>query len=100
MTKEPILTFPDFNIPFMLETNASRIAVGDVLMQKNHPITFFSKHLCPHLLKASTYIRELHAITYVVKKWRQYLLGHSFVIITDHKNLKALMTQVIQTPEQ
>jgi len=28
------------------------------------------------------------------------LLGHPFVILIDHKSLKELMSQVIQTPEQ
>lgn len=41
-----------------------------------------------------------HAITIAVKKWRQYLLGHSFVILTDHRSLKELMSQIVQTPEQ
>lgn len=50
--------------------------------------------------RASTYVRELHAITTAVSKWRQYLLGHPFVILTDHKILKELVSQVIQTPEQ
>lgn len=35
-----------------------------------------------------------------MKKWRQYLLGHPFTIITDHKSLKELLTQIVQTPEQ
>jgi hypothetical protein len=52
------------------------------------------------MIKASTYLRELHAVTSAVKRWRQYLLGHYFVIQTDHKSLKELLTQVIQTPEQ
>lgn len=36
----------------------------------------------------------------VVRKWRQYLLGHSFIILTNHRSLKDLMGQVIQKPEQ
>lgn len=69
-------------------------------MQRDHPIAFFSKPFCPRLQRASTYVRELHAITTAVRKWRQYLLGHSFVILTNHKSLKDLMAQVVQTPEQ
>ncbi|RZB42390.1 Transposon Tf2-9 polyprotein [Glycine soja] len=30
----------------------------------------------------------------------EYLLGHRFLIITDHRSLKELLTQAIQTPEQ
>jgi transposase InsO family protein len=74
--------------------------MGAVLMQNNHPIAFFSKPFCQRLLNSSTYVRELHAITTAVKKWRQYLLGHKFIIFTDHKSLKQLISQVIQTPEQ
>lgn len=92
MTKAPILALP--------VTDASGIAMGAVLMQNGHPIAFFSKPFCPRLLRSSTYVRELHAITTAVKKWRQYLLGHPFIIFTDHKSLKELIAQVIQTPEQ
>lgn len=45
-------------------------------------------------------MRELHAITSAVRKWRHYLLGNSFIILTDHKSLKDLMSQTIQTPKQ
>jgi hypothetical protein len=100
MTIAPTLAIPNFLIPFHLETDASGKAMGVVLMQQNHPIAFFSKQFCPRLLRSSTYVRELHAITTSVKKWRQYLLGHPFNIHTDHKSLKELISQVIQTPEQ
>lgn len=49
---------------------------------------------------AFTYVRELFAITVVVKKWWQYLLGHHFIVLTEHRNLKELTAQVVQTPEQ
>jgi hypothetical protein len=49
---------------------------------------------------ASVYIKELHDITEAVLKWRQYLLGHFFVIRTDHKSIRELLQQVIQTPDQ
>ncbi|GAU21767.1 hypothetical protein TSUD_328920 [Trifolium subterraneum] len=96
----PVLVLPDFNSAFELQTDASGTAMGAVLLQNGHPLAYFSKIFCPRLAKASIYIRELHAITAAVKRWRQYLLGHFFIIQTDHKSLKELLTQVIQTPEQ
>jgi len=39
-------------------------------------------------------------MTTAIRKWRHYLLGHPFTILTDHRSLKDLMSQVIQTPEQ
>src|ERR1044072_4203294 len=49
---------------------------------------------------ASTYVREMFAITEAVKKWRQYLIGTKFRIYTDQQSLRHLLTQTIQTPEQ
>jgi hypothetical protein len=100
MTQAPVLALPNFNIPFIIETDASGSGMGAVLLQNKHPIAYFSKQFYPKLLRSSTYIRELHAITTAVKRWRQYLLGRAFTILTDHKSLKELMNQHIQTPEQ
>lgn len=100
MLKLLILAFPDFSQPFEVTTDASNVAVGAVLSQQHHPIAFFSKKMSSRIAAASTYIREMYAITEAVKKWRQYLLGNTFKIFTDHKSLKNLMSQSIQTPEQ
>lgn len=100
MTQAPVLASSDFSLPFVLKTYAFAIAMGAILQQRSHPIAFYSKMFCPRLQHASTYIHELHAITSAVRKWRHYLLGYPFIIITDHKSLKDLMSQVLQTPEQ
>lgn len=50
--------------------------------------------------KQSAYIREFHAITEALAKFRHYLLGHKFIIRTDQKSLKELLEQRLQTPEQ
>ena len=100
MTQAPVLAPPDFTAPFILETDASRTAMGAVLIQRAHPIAFHSKVFCDRLRRASTYVCELHAITVAVRKWRHYLLGSHFIIRTDHKSLRDLMNQTIQTPEQ
>ena len=100
LTSAPVLALPDFKLPFTVETDASAIGMGAVLSQQGHPIAFFSKPFSQKMLRASTYVRELCAITIAVRKWRQYLLGHSFTILTDHQSLKELMTQVVQTLEQ
>ena len=100
ITTSFVLTLPNFKAPFVVETNASGTGMGAVLSQGGHPIAFFSKQFCPRMANSSTYVRELAAITAAVKKWRQYLLGHQFIIMTDHRSLRELMNQAVQTPEQ
>lgn len=100
MTSAPILRLPDFSKQFYVETDASDLGVGAVLLQDNHPIAFFSKKLGPRRRVTSTYHKELYAIVEAVQKWRQYLLGQEFVIRSDQKSLRELLQQVIQTPDQ
>ncbi|KAJ4780691.1 polyprotein [Rhynchospora pubera] len=96
----PVLALPNFSLPFILETDASGVGIGAVLMQDQHPVAFYSKKLSTLMQGKSTYIREMYAIQSAVSKWRQYLLGRPFVIRTDHRSLHHLLTQTIQTPEQ
>jgi len=37
--------------------------------------------------KQSAYAREMYTITEAVAKFQHYLLGHKFVIRTDHQSL-------------
>ena len=50
ITSAPVLVFPDFNKPFLLETDASKEGLGAVLSQKQddgcyHPVAFGSRTL-------------------------------------------------------
>ncbi|VFQ66833.1 unnamed protein product [Cuscuta campestris] len=100
MTTAPVLHLPDFSLPFYVETDASSTGIGAVLMQRGHPLAFFSKKLGPKRQAASTYHKELYAIVEAIQKWRQYLLGREFIIRTNQRSLKELLSQVVQTPEQ
>lgn len=90
MTSLPILRLPNFELTFDLESGASTIAIGAVLSQEKNMIAFFTKKLSERMLRASAYVREMHAITVTVKKWRQYLWGRFFRIYTNQKSLKHL----------
>lgn len=80
----PNLMFPNFLVPFVVETDACDIGIGAVLLQEEHLIAYFSKKLSSLHQRASTYSKELWAITEAAQKLRHYLLGSEFVIHTDH----------------
>lgn len=48
----------------------------------------------------STYEKELLAIILATQKWRSYLLGHHFIVKTDHEALKYIMEQKVTTSLQ
>lgn len=73
VTNAQVLILPDFLKTFIVQTNATSTGLGVVLQQNGHPIAFLSKKFYNKLKNASTYLRELHAITTAVQKWRHYL---------------------------
>ena len=97
MTEAPLLAFPDFTLPFMLETDASKEGLGAVLAQRNcddnsvHLIAYASRTLLPH--EKNYAISELQGlgVVWAVKHFRHYLYGHKCYVYTDHEALKALI---------
>lgn len=83
-----------------METDACNTGVGAVIIQNKYPISFFSKKIAEKLSSTTIYVKEMYVITQAVAKWRHYLLGSHFIIKTNHRSLKYLLTQIIQTPEQ
>lgn len=93
MISAPTLALPDFEKPFVLETDARFTGISAVLMHDNHPIAFVSKALANKHLSLSAYDKELMFIVHAVERWRHYLIGRHFTIKTDHQSLKYLIKQ-------
>ena len=73
-------------------TDASKIALGAILTQKDengkkHPILYDSRILNQHEKNYDTTKLEALAIMWALKKYRHYLYGRKFKIITDHNAL-------------
>lgn len=89
------MALPDFTKEFVLETDASDVGIGAVLMQQGHPIAYLSKALGQKTKGLSTYEKECLAILMAVHKWKSYLQHGEFTIATDHKSLLHLGEQRI-----
>lgn len=88
ISKEVILSYPDFNNEFQLTTDASGFAIGAVLSQQEKPITFISRTLTKTEESYATNEREMLAIIWALGSLRNYLYGSKKVVIyTDHQPL-------------
>ena len=100
MVTTPVLALPDFKESFVVETDASDIGIGAVLMQKDRPIAYLSKALGESHRTKSIYEKDFLALIMAVEKWRQYLQRQEFTIRTDHKSLAYLSEQNLHSDLQ
>ena len=92
----PLLTYPKFDRPFILETDASGDGVGAILAQCQDdnsvkPVAYASRSLQQHEKHYGVTELEGLAVVWAVKHFRHYLYGHKCKVYTDHEALKALL---------
>ena len=98
LTTAPLLITPDFCKPFIVSCDACKTGIGGVLAQLDEegterPIAFYSKKL--NRAQQNYSITELECLAAIksIEKFRAYLEGLEFKVITDHASLKWLMSQ-------
>ena len=78
----PILSYPDFSKPFILDTDASDTAIGAVLSQmqggQEKVTAYASRTLSKSERKYCVTKKELLAVVHFVKYFRHYLYGRHF----------------------
>lgn len=92
-----VLAVPNFSKPFTVETDASDLGVGAVLMQDQHPIAYLIQSLCPRNQALSVYEKECLAILLAIDKWRSFLQHQEFAIKIDHKSLLHITEQRVSS---
>ena len=95
----PVLGMPRDEGTYYLDTDASDVGLGAVLSQDQDGqeivLAYASRTLSKTERNYDVTRRELLAVVYGLKTYRQYLLGRQFVIRTDHSALQSLR----RTPE-
>ncbi|GBP23651.1 Retrovirus-related Pol polyprotein from transposon 17.6 [Eumeta japonica] len=87
LTNAPILSYPDYNSTFTLTTDASDKALGAVLSQNQHPISYASRTLSETERRYNTTEKELLAVLWACQHFRPYIYGRKFNLETDHQPL-------------
>ena len=94
LSTAPVLAFPDFSLPFILTTDASKNALGAILSQVQEgaekPIAYASRQTNKAERSYSATEAEMLALVWATKQFRCYLHGRKFVARTDHAALKYL----------
>lgn len=93
----PILAYPNYSEPYILQTDASRDSVGMVLAQvqdsSERVIAYAGKRLSPNEKNYSTTEIEALAVIEGLKHFDPYLRGNHVTIVTDHSALVWLLAQ-------
>ena len=82
----PVLVFPNFNKPFLLETDASKEGLGAVVSQKQsdgryHPVSFGSHSLTPSEKNYHSSKLEFLMLKWsIIEHFKEYLTYSPFVV--------------------
>ena len=94
----PVLVFPDFDKPFLLESDASKEGLGVVLSQKQsdrqyHPVAFGSHSLTPAEKNYHSSKLEFFALKWsMTEHFKEYLAYTPFVVRTNNNPLTYMLT--------
>ena len=88
---------PNWQLPFEVMCDASDMAIGAVLGQREggnpYVVYYVSKTLNEAQRNYTTTEKELLEVVYALDKFQAYLVGSDIIVFTDHSALKYLLTK-------
>lgn len=95
LTTAPVLKFYDTKKDVKLSVDASKTALGAVLLQDEHPIAYASRSLTSAEFNYPQIEKEATAIRFACKKFHEYIYGKQVTIESDHKPLETIFKKPI-----
>lgn len=92
----PVLSMPDYTVPFEIHCDASNVGIGAILTQETSEetmgrvIAYYSAKLNDAQRNYFTTEKECLAVLESIKHFRPYLEGTRFTVYTDHAALQWL----------
>ena len=90
----PVLNRPDPDGVYIVQTDASDVGLGAVLLQEvsgvERVLEFASRVLTPAERNYSVTERECLAVVWAIGKFRPYIEAYDFRVVTDHSSLRWL----------
>ena len=98
VSTDATLQYYDVDAPVVLHVDASQRGLGAALLQpdetgKERPIAYASKSLSDAESRYANIERELLAVCFGVERFKTYVFGRSFKIVTDHKPLIMILNK-------
>lgn len=103
LTTAPVLRQPDFSRDFELHTDASSVALGACLMQRDvhntpYAIAYYSRKLRDAETRYPAIDLEALAVVEGVRVFDSYLYGRHFTVYTDHRPLVYIFSRKTKSP--
>ena len=80
----PVLSLPDFALPFVVATDASDTGLGAILYNERDgdklPLVYLSRKLLPREQNYGVVEKECLAVIWAVQKFNEYLVEREFII--------------------
>lgn len=97
LIERPILAIYSVDAETEVHTDASKIGLGGILLQKNEgnwkAVAYFSRQTTKEEQRYHSYELEALAVVQTLKKFRTYLIGIKFRVVTDCNALRTAFTK-------
>lgn len=97
LISRPVLALYNPKAKLEVHTDASKLGIGAILLQDDgrglQPISYFSRQTSPEEQKFHSYELETLAVVTALNRFRVYLLGVDFKLVTDCNAVKSTMTK-------